>query len=72
MIESRKKPRKQFFIIKFPDGNEALVKDYGWVGLIPYAQYFKPQYEEEIVLVAVNWFEAIKFILKGKLFNASR
>ena len=72
MIESRKKPRKNFFIVKFPDGEEMLIKCSSWAGLVPYTRYFNAEYEEKITLVAINWFEAIEFLLKGKIFNASR
>jgi hypothetical protein len=71
-LKSRKKPRKTFFIVKFPGGEEALIKCSSWAGLVPYTKYFNTEYEEKIALVAINWLEAIEFLLKGKIFNASR
>jgi hypothetical protein len=72
VIKSRKKARKQFFIIKFPDGKEALIKCCSWSGVAPYIRYLNAEYEDEISIVVIGWLEAIEFILKGRLFNASR
>ena len=62
--------RCKYFLIKFPNGAEALIKcDNGWVGLNDYIKYFKDKYEESIVAVSITKSEAFKFVLKGRLFT---
>lgn len=62
-----KKP--QYFIIKFPNGAEALIKCVnGWIGLNDYIKYFKDEYDDNIVAISISKWEAFKFFLKGKLF----
>lgn len=61
-----KKPK--YFIIKFPNGAEALIKVKGWAGCNDYAKYIKDEYDEDTVLVSISKREAFKFFLKGKLF----
>jgi hypothetical protein len=61
-----KKP--QYFIIKFPNGAEALIKIKGWAGCNDYINYIKDEYDEDTLLVSISKWEAFKFFLKGKLF----
>ena len=65
----KKTKRNNFFIIRFPNGEEALVKCAGWAGLIPYVDYLNKDFEENTIAIAISRLEAIKFILKGKLFS---
>ena len=74
MTQKKKKKCKfsQFFIIMFPDGNQILVKSTkSWSGLIPYTKYLKEDYEEDTKAIVITWWEAIKFILKGRVFDVS-
>ena len=65
---SKKKP--QYFIIKFPNFAEALIKcPNGWIGLNDYIKYFKDEYDDNIVAIAINKREAHKFVRKGILFK---
>lgn len=71
----KKKKRKfpQFFIIMLPDGNQILVKsDKSWSGLIPYTKYLKEDYEEDTKVVVIKRWEAVKFILKGRVFDVGK
>jgi hypothetical protein len=61
-----KKP--EYFIIKFPNGAEALIKVKGWHGCNDYADYIKDEYADHSVIVSISKWEAFKFFLKGKLF----
>ena len=62
--------RCKYFIIKFPNGVEALVKcNRGWIGLNDYIEYFKDEHAEGIVAVSITKSEAFKFVLKGRLFT---
>ena len=75
MTQKKKKIHKfpQFFIIMFPDGNQVLVKSSNsWSGLIPYTKYLKEDFEEDTKAVAIAWWEAIKFILKGNVFDVGK
>ena len=65
----KKTKRNNFFIIKFPNGEETLVKCAGWTGMIPYTNYLKEEFEEGTFVIAISRFEAFKFIMKGKLFS---
>ena len=65
-----KKPK--YFIIKFPNGAESLVKVKGWIGLNKYLKYFRDEYEETIFAIAITKIEAIKYILNGELFHADK
>ena len=66
-----KKPK--YFIIKFPNGAEALIKcPNGWIGLNDYIKYFKDEYDDNIVAIAISKWEARKFVRKGVLFNANK
>jgi hypothetical protein len=65
----KKAKRDNYFIIRFPNGKEALVKCNGWAGLIPYTNYLKEEFEEDTFVIAISRLEALKFILKGKLFS---
>ena len=66
-----KKP--QYFIIKFPNGAEALIKcPNGWLGLNAYINYFKDEYDDNILAVAISKREARKFVRKGALFNVNK
>ena len=65
----KKTKRNNYFIIKFPSGEEALVKSTGWAGLVPYTNYLKEEFEEGTVAINISRLEALKFILKGKLFS---
>lgn len=75
MKQQKKKKYKfpQFFIIMFPDGNQTLVKsNNSWSGLIPYTKYLKEDYEEDTKVVVIKWWEAIKFLLKGRVFDVGK
>lgn len=61
-----KKP--QYFIIKFPNAAEVLIKIDGWYGCTAYTNYIKDEYDEDTVLISISKWEAFKFFLKGKLF----
>ena len=62
--------RCKYFIIKFPNGIEALIKcDNGWIGVTDYIKYFKDEYNEDIVAISITKSEAFKFVLKGRLFT---
>ena len=63
-----KKPK--YFIIKFPNGAEALVKINGWYGCTAYTEYVKEEYCDDTILISISKWEAFKFFLKGKLFDA--
>ena len=65
-----KKPK--YFIISFPNGAEALIKANGWIGITNYIKYFKDEYDEDIVAIAITKSEAFKFFLNGRLFNAGK
>ena len=75
MKQQKKKKYKfpQFFIIMFPDGNQILVKSSSsWSGLIPYTKYLKEDYEEDTKAVVIKWWEVIKFLLKGRVFDVGK
>lgn len=75
MKEQKKKKRKfpQFFIIMFPNGEQVLVKsDNSWAGLIPYTNYVKDKFDEDTIVIAIRWWEALKFILKGRVFDVGK
>lgn len=66
-----KKP--QYFIIKFPNGAEALIKcPNGWIGLDNYIKYFKDEYDDNTVAIAISKWEARKFARKGELFYVNK
>jgi hypothetical protein len=57
----------------FPDGNQVMVHSKrSWSGLIPYTKYLKEEFEDGTVFVAINWWEAIMFMLKGRVFNVGK
>jgi hypothetical protein len=57
----------------FPDGNQILVKSSSsWSGLIPYTKYLKEDYEEDTKAIVIKWCEAIKFLLKGRVFDVGK
>lgn len=69
--KSVKKP--QYFVIKFPNGAEALIKcPDGWIGLNDYIKYFKDEYDDNIIAIAISKREAGKFVRKGVLFNVNK
>jgi hypothetical protein len=71
--KKRKSPKRPiFFIIKYPNGTEALVKANSWSGMIPYTEYVKDEYGDDILIIAIRAREAIKFVMKGKIFNADK
>ena len=65
----KKTKRNNFFIIRFPNGEEALVKCAGWAGLNSYVGYLNKDFDEDTVAIVISRLEALKFILKGKLFS---
>ena len=65
-----KKPK--YFIIKFPNGAEALIKVKGWYGANVYANYIKDECDENTFLISISKWEAFKFFLKGELFHAGK
>lgn len=75
LTQKKKKSPKfpKFFIIMFPKGEQVLVKsDNSWTGLIPYTNYVKDKFDENTVIIAIKWLEAIKFVLKGCAFNVDK
>lgn len=65
--------KPEYFIIKFPNLAESLVRcDNGWVGLNDYVKYFKDEYDDNIVAIAISKREARKFVRKGVLFNVDK
>ncbi len=69
MLKRRTK-KHRYFIIKFPNGVESLIKcNNGWAGLNKYIKYFKDEYDDPIVVVAISKSEARKFTRKGVLFT---
>jgi hypothetical protein len=61
--------RCRYFILKFPNGAESLLRSSnGWAGLTDYVKYFKDEYGDNIMFVAISKSEAFRFFLKGKLF----
>ena len=65
-----KKPK--YFIIKFPNMCEALIKVNGWYGCTDYIEYVKEEYCDQTMLVSISKWEAFKFFLKGRLFDAGK
>lgn len=66
----RKSPTKyKYFIIRFPNGEEALVTSKNWHDLTPFTKYVKDEYDDDTVFVAIRWWEAIKFLLRGRVFK---
>ena len=68
-MKQRIAKRKTYFLIKFPNGAEALVKVDGWKGCDAYTNYIKDEFDENTYLVAITRWEAFKFFLKGRLFT---
>jgi hypothetical protein len=57
----------------FPNGEQVLVRsNNSWTGLIPYTEYVKDKFDENTVVIAINYFEAIKFLLKGRVFDVGK
>ena len=69
-MKNIKKP--EYFIIKFPNGTEALIKIKGWAGINPYLKYFKDEYNDSTFLVSITRREARKFLKTGELFHVSQ
>ena len=65
-----KKPK--YFIIKFPNMHEALIKVNGWYGCNDYIKYIKEEYCDQTVVISISKFEAFKFFLKGRLFDVDK
>lgn len=59
--------KNKFYIVKFPKGEQVLVKS-SWSGLIPYADYLKDEFTVNTLIIPINRFEVIRFILKGSVF----
>lgn len=71
--KKKKIKKPQYFIIKFPNFAEALIKcPDGWIGLNNYIKYFKDEYDDNIVAIAISRREARKFARKGVLFDANK
>lgn len=69
----RKSPlRYKYFIIRFSNGEEALVTSNDWYGLTPFTKYLKEEYCDDSVFVAIRWWEAVKFLFRGRVFNANK
>lgn len=66
--KSKSPKKKAYFIIRLPNGAEVLIKTRGWYGLTNYISYFKEEYESDIVAISIKWWEALKYVLKGKVF----
>ena len=65
--------KHQYFIIKFPNFAEALIKcPDGWIGLNDYTKYFKDEYDDNTIVIAITKREARKFLKKGKIFNVNK
>jgi hypothetical protein len=57
----------------FPKGEQVLVKsDNSWTGLVLYTEYVKDKFDENTVVIAIRWWEAIKFVLKGRVFDVGK
>jgi hypothetical protein len=72
MRSNKNKKAKDFFIVMFPTGEQVLLKCQSWSGLTPYLKYFSDEYNENTVAISITWWEAIKFILKGQVFDVSK
>lgn len=75
MIQQQQKSFKfpKFFIIIFPKGEQVLVKSKkSWAGLIPYIKYLKDEFEDNYLFIPIRRWEAIKFILKGYVFDVDK
>lgn len=71
--KKKKIKKPQYFIIKFPNWTEALIRcPSGWIGLNDYVKYFKDEYDADIVAISISKREARKFVRKGVLFNANK
>jgi hypothetical protein len=65
--------KPQYFIIKFPNFAESLIKcPNGWIGLNDYIKYFKDEYDDNIIAIAISKREARKFVRKGELFHVNK
>lgn len=65
--------KHQYFIIKFPNGVETMIKcPNGWGGLNSYVKYFKNEYDDNIVVIAISKREARKFVRTGVLFDVNK
>jgi hypothetical protein len=65
-----KKP--EYFILKFPNMSEALIKVNGWYGCTAYTEFIKEEYYDQTVAVSISRREAFKFFLKGRLFDVNK
>ena len=65
-----KKPR--YFIVMYPNGAQALIKCDNWKGLIPYSKFVRDEWADETMLIAIRWHEAVKYLLKGKVFDVNK
>ena len=70
--KSKSPKRKTYFIVKFPDGEETLIKCNSWAGLVPYSKYIKDEYCDDTAVISIRKWEALKFLLKGMVFNVSK
>lgn len=72
--KKKKSPKfPKFFIIMFPKGEQVLVKsNNSWAGLIPYTNYVKDKFDDDTIIIAIRWWEAIKFVLKGRVFDVNK
>jgi hypothetical protein len=44
----------------------------GWIGLNDYIKYFKDEYDDNIIAIAISKREARKFVRKGELFHVNK
>ena len=72
MRPDKNKKAKDFFIIRFPNGAEALIKVRGWNGCTAYVNYVKDEFDTDTILISISRWEAIKFILKGCVFDVGK
>lgn len=73
MERKRKSPKNaRYFIVKFPNGKEGLIRCSGWKGLMHYTDYLDSQYAETTFAISVTWWEAIKYVLRGRVFDADK
>lgn len=62
--------KKTRFIIHLPNDREMLViTNNGWVGLTDFIKYFKSDYEADIGIMPVSFWQSLKFWLGGNHAN---
>lgn len=58
------------FILRMPTNEEMLVvSNNGWAGLIDILKYFDSEYEEQIYIHPISFWQSLKFWFGGKYGN---